>query len=123
MDRTKTTNPLYTFDYILNPAKNWRDFKNLNIKIIPHKKAPHIVKSNIDFTKEKDNVYTATLADLPEEDLSFTLYADEKITLLDKFKGRLQRYLGYFKFFVMPVIIIIGIVLVVFFIKERIIRD
>jgi hypothetical protein len=34
MDMRKTAKPLYSFDYILNPAKNWNGFKNLNIKII-----------------------------------------------------------------------------------------
>ena len=96
MDKTKTSKPLYTFDYILNPAKNWGDFKNLNIEIITPKDAPYIVKSSVDFIKGEGKVYTATLAALPEEDLSFTLYANQKITLLDKTLGNFQSRFGYF---------------------------
>lgn len=95
MDKTKTREPLYTFDYILNPAKNWSDFKNLNIKIIPPLEAPYVVDSSIEFKKE-ENAYTATLDSLPASDLSFTLYKNEKVTLKDKVEGNLRRNFMYF---------------------------
>ena len=121
MDKTKTVDPLYTFDYILNPAKNWKDFKNLNIEIITPQEAPYIVKSSVDLIKGENKVYTATLAALPEEDLSFTLYADKKITLLDKTVGNLQNSFGYFTPFVIGavVILIIGIIIVVIILKRK----
>jgi len=114
MDRRETKSPLYTFEYILNPAKNWRDFKNLHIEIVPPREAPHIVKSSIQFTKGEDNAYTATLYELPDEDLSFTLYAHEKITFFDKIEARLKKslmYFAFFRIFALP-IIIIGIIIV-----------
>ncbi len=114
MDRTETVEPLYSFDYILNAAENWSEFKNLNIKIITPDEAPYIVESNIEWTKEEKNVYTATLEDLPEDDLSFTLYENEKITLLDKVGGSFQNTFGYFAPIVVGVIaLIIGIIIVV----------
>ncbi|SDK66679.1 hypothetical protein [Natronincola ferrireducens] len=116
MDRTQTVKPLYSFDYILNPAKNWRDFENLNIKVIPPKEAPYIVKSSIELEKGEDKVYTATLPNLPDEDLSFTLYAHETITLLDKAGGHLKGRFGYFTPFVMIAIglFIVGVIIRVF---------
>lgn len=114
MDKTKTVKPLHSFDYILNPAKNWSDFKNLNIKIIPPHEAPYIVKSNIEFEMEENNVYTASLANLPEDDLSFTFYEDEKITLLDKARGNLKNNFGY-----AITLLFIGVIIVVFVIKRK----
>jgi hypothetical protein len=121
MDRRETTDPLYTFDYILNPAKNWKDFKNLYIEIIPPQKAPHIVKSSTQFTKRENNIYTATLVELPEDDLSFTLYAHEKITLLDKTQGKLQRSFGYFVLRAIDAIafLIIGIIIVMLVLRRK----
>lgn len=124
MDRTQTIEPLYSFDYILNPARNWSDFKNLNIEIIPPQRAPHIVESNIEFTRGQDNTYTASLAQLPEDDLSFTLYAHEKITLLDKVQGSLNRGLGYPMYLAPPLIgalifIVLGIIIVMVVFKRK----
>lgn len=124
MDRRETTEPLYTFDYILNPAENWKDFKNLHIEIIPPQEAPHIIKSSIQFTKGENNAYIATLNELPEDDLSFTLYAHEKITLLDKIEGKLHRSFGYFVLlgiYALP-IMIIGIIIVLLRKKDKEIR-
>ena len=122
MDKTETVKPLYSFDYILNPAKNWSDFKNLNIKIITPEEAPYIVKSNIELSKGENKVYTATLTDLPEDDLSFTLYIDEKITLLDKVGGNLQRSFGYFTPLVIGAIalLIIGVIIMAVVHKRKI---
>ncbi|MDD4569912.1 MAG: hypothetical protein PHE70_07315, partial [Tepidanaerobacteraceae bacterium] len=121
MDRRETADPLYTFDYILNPAENWKDFKNLYIEINPPQKAPHIVKSSIEFTKGENNTYTATLTKLPENDLSFTLYAHEKITLFDKIQGKFSRSFGYFAVFLIYVIafLIIGIIIVMLIFRRK----
>lgn len=96
MDRSQTVNPLYTFDYILNPAKNWKDFKNLNIEIIPAKEAPYVIDSNIELARKENGVYTAAFVDLPKEDLSFTLYANEEITLYDRAEGAMKNIFGPF---------------------------
>lgn len=110
MDKRNTTSPKYSFDYILNPAKNWNAFNNLNIKIITSSQAPYIINSSIELNKEGKNLYTAALESLPEEDLSFTLYSKEKVTLMDKIEGYLNRHLGYF---VLVFIGIMGILAVV----------
>lgn len=121
MDKTETVDALYTFDYILNPAENWSDFKNFNIEIITPKQAPYIVKSSIDLIKGQGNAYTATLAALPKEDLSFTLYANQKITLLDKTVGNLQSSFGYFTPLVIGavVLLITGIIIVVIILTRK----
>jgi hypothetical protein len=84
MDRTQTVDPQYSFDYILNPAENWSGFKNLNIEIITPQKAPYVIASSIEFVRGEGNIYTAALDSLPEDDLSFTLYAKERISPWDK---------------------------------------
>jgi len=95
MDGRQTTKPLYSFRYILNPAKNWAGFKDLNVEIIPPPEAPYVIESSIALTREESGVYRAALEHLPEDDLSFTLYAFEKITLLDRMVGSVQRRFGY----------------------------
>ena len=119
MDKTKTVDPLYTFDYILNPAKHWKDFKDLNIKVIAPEKAPHIVKSSIEFTKGENNTYTATLNKLPEDDLSFTLYANEKITLQDRIKGKLNNKFGYFFPFVANAAALLVVAVIIIVVQKR----
>lgn len=112
MDKSKAANAIYTFDYILNPAKNWGDFGNLNIRVKTPTEAPYIIKSTVDFTRAGDNVYTATLEGLPEKDLSFTLYDKEKITFSDRIGGQLKgrfRYLTPFATFGLMLALILNI--------------
>lgn len=114
MDMRETSKPMYTFEYILNPANNWSEFKNFNVEIIPPKEAPYVVKSSMEFNKDESGVYTASLETLPEEDLSFTLYENERITLKDKATGMLYRSFGYLYPLVLGgIIIIIGLIVLV----------
>lgn len=121
MDLRNTKEPLYTYDYILNPAKNWKDFKDLNIKIIPPEKAPYVVESTIELNKD-DNIYTAFLENLPEDDFKFTFYYKEKVDFWDKLAGRFDRSIGYIMLFT-PFILgfILIIVLLYKLIKKKII--
>lgn len=96
MNRRKTPEPQFTYDYILNPAKNWKEFNNLNIKIMTPQSAPYVVNSSIELKKASNGIYTAYLDELPEEDFFFTLYSKEKITWLDRARGYLNRKFGYF---------------------------
>lgn len=116
MDRRNTKDPLHTYDYILNPAKNWNDFKNLNIKIIPPEEAPYIVDSSIELTKE-GTIYTAYLETLPEDDLQFTLYSKEKVTFMDKIEGEIDKKAGYALFFV-P--LVLGFIIIIFLLYKLI---
>lgn len=90
MDRTKTVEPIYIFDYILNPAKNWASFNNLNIEIKPPAQYPYIINSSVDLTRAEDGTYTGSFERLPEEDLSFSLYYNEKISIKDKIRGLIR---------------------------------
>ena len=87
MDKRNTKHRRYTFDYILNPAKNWSDFKNLHIKILAPPGIPYVVNSNIELTKDDDLIYTAKLENLPMDDFTFTLYQEETVTIIDRVKA------------------------------------
>lgn len=122
MDKRNTVKPMYLFDYILNPAENWNSFNNLNIKIITPQEAPYIIDSSIDLKKEEGNIYTAAFENLPEDDLSFILYPNEKVTLLDKIEGRVNRSFGYFTPIVIGIagiFILIAVILIVNKIKRK----
>ena len=121
MDRTKTSDPIYTVNYILNPAGHWENFKDLHIKIIPPEQAPYIIKSSIDFIQE-DNNYIATLSELPKEDLTFTFYGKEEITLSDKIKSKFDRVFGYMFFLLVygaPILIIGSMVILLYNMKRK----
>lgn len=68
-------------------------------------------ENHIELSKEEGNVYTAALEYLPDDDLSFTLYSKEKVTLLDKMKGQINRSFGYFAPIVIGVIILLIIII------------
>jgi hypothetical protein len=118
MDKRNTSSPQYLFDYILNPAKNWNSFNDLNIKIITPQEAPYIIDSSIELINEEGNIYTASLEKLPEEDLSFTLYSKEKITLYDKIEGRINRSFGYFAPIVIGIIAFFIIVIIFIIVRK-----
>ena len=114
MDKTETVDPLYTFEYLLNPAKNWADFNDLFIVIKPPAEHPFIIDSTIDLVRNDEGFYIANLDGLPDNDLSFTLYSNEKVTFLDKLENQFNRSL-YFLPILIPIVIpilIIGIVLI-----------
>ena len=117
MDKRNTSNPQYLFDYILNPAENWNSFNNLNIKVITPQEAPYIIDSSIEFNEEA-GIYTTSLEKLPEDDLSFTLYSKEKVTLYDKIEGRINRSFGYFAPIVIGIIVIFIIVISIIIVRK-----
>jgi hypothetical protein len=118
MDRRKTKEPIYTYDYILNPAKNWNDFRNLNIKIIPPEESPYLVESSIELIKE-GNIYTASIESLPEDDLTFTLYHKDKVTIMDTVEKEISNFLSYF-FMFSPIILIFAFIIVIILIVTKV---
>ncbi|WFA10042.1 hypothetical protein [Tissierella sp. Yu-01] len=92
MDSIETTEPLYKFDYLLNPASNWASFKDLSIEIIPPKEHPYVIDSSIELIRNENGIYSGEFESLPNEDLSFTLYSNEEITLMDKVKRKISRH-------------------------------
>lgn len=77
MDSRTTELPTYTYNYLTNPAKWWADFGSLDICITPPQRAPYLVKSSLPFTGNEDGTYSATLDQLPEADIQFTLYKQD----------------------------------------------
>lgn len=119
MDRRKTAYPLYTFDYIFSPAKNWGDFGNLDIEIITPPQAPYVVESSLQLINKEDGLYTASLTSLPEEDFRFSLYEKEKITLLDEVQGNLQIRFGYFTPVVLGGVLLFATAGIITFVYKR----
>lgn len=80
MDAEQTVSPVYTYGYLLSPAKNWAAFRNLNLRIVPPAKAPFVVRSSIPLSGTKSGAYEAKLPTLPERDLTFSLYESAVLT-------------------------------------------
>ena len=77
-DRDTSYSPaIYTYHYLLSPAKTWKSFKNLNIKIVtPYE----LVKSDgFNFVKHPtQNEYNLSLSGLPDGELSFVLSTEKE---------------------------------------------
>lgn len=114
MDKTTTYDPLYTFEYLLNPAEKWADFDNLNIEIKPPKSTPYIVDSSIKLIKNEDGNYIGNFESLPDKDLIFTFYSKEKVTFIDKAKRKINRLT-----FTIPFIIVISIQFLMHLIRRQ----
>lgn len=113
MDSRETLEPTYTFEYLLNPARYWGDFKNLSVKILAPEDTPYLIASSLDFTRETDRIYTANLEELPEGDLTFTLYSKEKISFRDKAEKDLRSWLYMLPLLLWPLAIVAGIALAI----------
>lgn len=112
MDRSKTVSPTYTYQYLLSPAENWKSFENLSVIIDPPEDAPYVIDSSLDLERLEDGTYTANLKELPEENLFFTLYEKERITLWETIKGFINhRLLGLSMLGVFLAAILGGIIL------------
>ncbi|NLZ93096.1 MAG: hypothetical protein GX922_03635 [Firmicutes bacterium] len=119
MDKRETTSPQYSYTYLLNPASHWKDFKNLNIKVITPQEAPYVINSSLELKQTEERVYTAKLPDLPNGDFSFTLFAKERITAADKIAGKVNRAFGYFTPLLLGVLSLIMVIFLLVFIKKR----
>ncbi len=113
MSRRETYEPLYRFQYLLNPAKRWADFKNFNIEIRPPKSNPYVVDSSISLGRDGDGNYAVGLEFLPDEDLSFTLYYKEKVTFYDKLMRKAADYS-----FMIPVMAVITSSLIMYIVRK-----
>ena len=80
------TPEIYTYHYLLSPAKTWKSFKNLNIKIVtPYE----LVNSDgFNFVKHPtQNEYNLSLSGLPDGELSFVLSTEKEPVYRSKRRG------------------------------------
>ena len=71
------TSPLFTYTYLLSPAKNWADFRLLDIRINTQS---YLIESSLSGFEKTEAGYTLLLDSLPEEELTFVLCAEEDPT-------------------------------------------
>lgn len=117
MDRRKTKDPLYTFQYLLTPARHFKEFHDLTVQIFPGTEHAYVLNSSLAVERQEDGSYLGTSDTLPEEDLTFTLFNQEKITVRSRVEGFFasNAYLFYF----LGVIALIVFVLVIYGIGIR----
>lgn len=66
--------PIYSYTYLLSPAKSWASFGSLEIIInTPY----HLIESELEGFKKTDTGYKLTRTGLPEKELKFTLSESE----------------------------------------------
>lgn len=65
---------IYSYDYLLSPARGWAEFGTLDIEI----KTPYyMTQCNLDGFEKTDDGYSLHLEGLPDRELAFVLSADE----------------------------------------------
>ncbi len=116
MDRTETVSPKYSYTYLLSPAEHWADFGSLDIEIITPEEAPYLIESSLSFRSDGENRYTVRTEGLPDQELTFTLYEKNKVTLLDKLR-KTAASLSYILYFLWPLIVVISIITVILTIR------
>lgn len=102
--------PKFYYDYFTNPAKNWRSFNNLTVRIYPSKDSRYIIDSNLDFQQISDNEYYYFIDGLPENNITFTTCNDLKPARVHD-KGIAIFFLVFFGIMLIP--ILVGILLVI----------
>lgn len=78
-DRTDTSRYGALVAYLLNPARGWKDFKDLTIHIYPHQDQPYLLESSLAMKEnQQDGSYSAYYETLPDENLVFRMYHRDK---------------------------------------------
>ncbi len=118
LDRRDTVDPIYTFAYILNPAKNFSSFGGIDIHIELNSKYRYIIDSSIALNEVEASVFTASFDHLPDEDLVFSTYLKEEISFWEPLAVWLsQQY--YLLLFIGPIILLLLLLIAVFLIANR----
>ena len=92
--------PIFSYTYLLSPAKTWKDFGKLDIVVnTPY----YITESNMEGFTKTENGYSLTLDGLPDGELEFVLCSAEQTTKSSN---------GYFSTEWIYIAVVLGIVLV-----------
>lgn len=113
MNHKHTKQARYTYLYLLTPASYWKDFKNLEIEVNTSAENPFMVESSIPFEELEERKYGATLSELPEEDLKFTVCEVEA----ENIRYKVRPFTTIILILAIPILIVIGIM--VYFIRRR----
>ncbi|MDO4582451.1 MAG: hypothetical protein Q4B96_07725 [Bacillota bacterium] len=115
----------YRLDYLLQPARYWVDFGSLQISVYTPEHSPYLLPNELPFEQAGDGLWQARLEELPEQDLSFTVYREPQLTRGDLLAKQLQnalRGLGYMLAFlwwlIVPLLAVL-IWLIVRFVRRR----
>lgn len=106
------TMPVYSYEYLLSPAKGWGDFEGLDISV---QSSRYLLSSSLgEFEKGEDGIYRMHFDQLPQQELTFELCE----TLHPQKES--NPYFVYFLMLFLPVILIILALLI--FIIRRIVK-
>ncbi len=79
-DAQSYNSSLFPVQYIIDPARHWKEFNSIDISVLTNDVAPYIQNSNIDFTLTGDNTYTYSATSLPSENITFSLSEKENLS-------------------------------------------
>ncbi|NLO63905.1 MAG: hypothetical protein GX095_01510 [Clostridiales bacterium] len=92
----------YTYSYISSPAKNWKSFGSLTVRIYPSADAPFVIDSSLNMQRQEDGSYVCTISGVPDNNITIVLCASEN-----------PRYVRSPNFSPLIIIIMISIFLVI----------
>ncbi len=70
----------YIYQYLLNPAKHWSNFKDLTIEIFTNEELPEISESTLEFNQISNTHYKAVFDTLPDTDLMIKMLYEKEVS-------------------------------------------
>ncbi len=120
IDREKSEDFVNTFAYIINPAKNFADFRGMEVQIELNSKAPYIINSSIPLNEINKGLYGISLESLPQTDLVFSTYSKEKISFVERaVESTLPKDYGRFLLGIGALIFLLVIILIALYRKKK----
>ena len=94
--------PKYDFKYLLSPANSWAEFGELTINI---NTTAYMLENSLDGFEKVDTGYRLRRNGLPDEELTFTLCADER--------PKKEINWGYYLIVIIPIAIVVAVVAII----------
>lgn len=111
---------LYRYCYLLSPATTWASFGSLSVEILTQYYMVECSQGGFD---RAENGYVAEFSDLPSGELEFSLSVSDVPEVKEHYCGCASVangffFASFFTFFAMVVFVIVGVVLVIFWVKK-----
>lgn len=120
-DRSATKHPIYRYSYLLQPARYFESFKDLEVTVHTPEAMPYMPESSPALVETASRVYQGSFDTLPQgEELQFVLYQEPTITnrtLWDRFfSGYTLLFVGIF---VLPILLLLSLLGLVYVLLRR----
>lgn len=120
-DRSETKHPIYRYTYLLQPARYFESFKDLEVTVHTPEAMPYMPESSPALTETASRVYQGSFDVLPQgEELQFVLYQEPTITNRTLWERLSSGYtLLFVGIFVLPILVLLSLLGLVYVLLRR----